>query len=77
MERARLFKSGNSQAVRLPKSYRFDGGYVWLQRVGSAVMLIPVDDAWSLLEESLALFTDDVFAEREQPPQAARESAFA
>jgi antitoxin VapB len=38
---AKLFKTGRSQAVRLPKKYRFDGDEVYIQRVGAGVMLLP------------------------------------
>lgn len=46
---ARLFKSGRSQAVRLPKEFRFEGDSVLVHREGSAVILEPVRDwpeAW-------------------------------
>ncbi|GIV69118.1 antitoxin [Caldilinea sp.] len=39
METARLFYSGSSQAVRLPKEYRFDGDRVYIKRLGNAVIL--------------------------------------
>ena len=41
METARLFKNGQSQAVRLPKDFRFEGEKVFIKRVGNAVVLIP------------------------------------
>jgi antitoxin VapB len=76
MESARLFKSGNSQAVRLPKEYRFRGDKVYIKRVGNALMLIPEQDSWQLLVDSLPLFSDDFMAEREQPEAQNREDAF-
>jgi antitoxin VapB len=47
-ERAKIFQNGGSQAVRLPKSCRFDEGQeeVIARRVGKKVILEPVD-AWS------------------------------
>ena len=59
MKRARLFPNGQSQAVRLPKEFRFDGDQVYIQRVGNAVVLLPVDAPWQTLFDSLSLFTDD------------------
>lgn len=44
MDTAKLFKNGQSQAVRLPKAYRFEGEQVYIKRVGNAVMLIPFDN---------------------------------
>jgi antitoxin VapB len=76
MQTARLFKNGRSQAVRLPKQYRFDGDRVYIKRVGSAVILIPFHEPWQSLFDSLDQFSDDFMAEREQPVQQDREAAF-
>ena len=47
-DRAKLFKSGGSQAVRLPKGYRFEGqDEVTIYRVGSRVILEPKRRQWS------------------------------
>lgn len=59
MKSARLFRNGQSQAVRLPKEFRFDGDLVYIQRVGNAVVLLPVDAPWHTLFDSLGRFTDD------------------
>ena len=76
MEQARLFTSGNSQAVRLPKDYRFKGDRVYIKRMGNAIILLPRDDPWQPLREGLALFTEDFMAERAQPTEQARERPF-
>jgi len=45
--RAKLFTNGGSQAVRLPKEFRFDGDEVLVRRVGQAVVLEPfAPSAW-------------------------------
>lgn len=75
METAKLFKNGQSQAVRLPKEFRFQGDKVFIKRVGNAVVLLPYQDSWQSLFESLHQFSDDFMAVREQPVQQ-RESAF-
>jgi antitoxin VapB len=64
---AKLFKNGSSQAVRLPKEFRFEGDQVWIEQRGDHVILTPYHDRLSLLKESLALFTDEVYLERQQP----------
>ena len=47
-DRAKLFKSGGSQAVRLPKDYRFaDQEEVLIHREGKRVVLEPVERTWS------------------------------
>lgn len=59
MNTAKIFKSGNSQAVRLPKEFRFSGDEVYIKRVGRGVILIPKDEPWELFEQSLGEFTGD------------------
>ncbi len=76
MERAKIFQSGRSQAVRLPKEFRFNGSEVFVKRVGNAVVLLPMDDAWDSLAQSLGLFSDDFMIEREQPAEQQREEPF-
>lgn len=76
METAKLFMNGRSQAVRLPKEYRFDGDEVYIKKVGGAVILIPYQTPWNTLLDSLKLFSADFLEDREQPPIEAREGAF-
>ena len=77
MVSARLFTNGASQAVRLPKEYRFEGNEVMLNRIGNIVMLIPKSEAhrWDNLLAGIDLFTDDFLAEPIDPlPVEKRES---
>lgn len=75
MEVAKIFKTGRSQAVRLPKKFRFDSNEVLIQRLGDAVVLVPKDAAWKTFLEGLNSFSDDFFAEgRDQGVQQERES---
>jgi antitoxin VapB len=76
MDSAKLFKSGNSQAVRLPKEYRFRGDRVYIKRVGNAILLIPEHDSWQSLLDSLPIFSNDFLAERDQPEAQHREDPF-
>jgi antitoxin VapB len=48
---AKVFWSGRSQAVRLPKEFRFEGSEVRIRRLGPAVLLEPVTEDWTWLEE--------------------------
>ncbi len=68
MDTARLFQSGRSQAVRLPKAYRFAGTEVAVKHFGNGVLLLPVDDPWEMLEAGLAAFEPGFVLTREQPP---------
>lgn len=68
MEKARLFWSGRSQAVRLPKQFRFDGDEVRIRRHGNAVILEPVADDWEWLDALAAKLDEDfVQAAKEEP----------
>ncbi len=64
MRKAKLFKNGRSQAVRLPKEFRFRGSEVFIKRQGNVVVLLPEEDSWETLIESTKLFTDDFMVER-------------
>jgi antitoxin VapB len=56
---ARVFKTGRSQAVRLPKEFRFDTDTVLVHREGSAVILEPVREWPAGYRESFAGVPDD------------------
>jgi antitoxin VapB len=73
MATAKLFWSGRSQAVRLPKDFRFHGKEVRIRRHGNAVILEPVADDWGWLD-AIAGSLDDDFARAvaEQPSEQQR-----
>jgi len=73
METAKLFKNGQSQAVRLPKDYRFEGEEVYLKKVGNTVVLIPIKNSWAPLINSLDEFSSDFMNDRQQPESQKRE----
>ncbi|SFK35766.1 antitoxin VapB [Desulfomicrobium apsheronum] len=73
MQTAKLFNNGRSQAVRLPKELRFSGEDVYVRKIGNMVILLPKDDPWSPLVNSLDQFSSDFMNTREQPPLDARE----
>ena len=66
---AKLFWSGRSQAVRLPKEFRMRGDEVRIRRRGAAVILEPIADDWDWLDEIKGRFSEDFLSEgRNQPP---------
>lgn len=67
METAKIFMSGRSQAVRLPKAYRLSGTEVRIKKIGNALVLIPANDPWQSLFDSLDQFEPGFRLEREQP----------
>lgn len=73
METARVFWSGRSQAVRLPKEFRFDGEEVRIRRHGSAVILEPVTEGWAWLDRLIGPVDEDfVRAAGEEPSEQRR-----
>jgi antitoxin VapB len=76
MQTAKLFLNGKSQAVRLPKEFRFEGDEVYIKRVGDAVVLLPRRPTWQTLFDSLGMFSPDFMVDREQPEQQEREELF-
>jgi antitoxin VapB len=75
METAKLFLNGRSQAVRLPKAFRFEGEEVMIKRVGNAVVLLPHDQSWETLLDSLNHFEASFAIERDQPKAQQKRSA--
>jgi len=71
---AKLFQNGQSQAVRLPKEFRFDDDHVFIKKSGNVVMLIPAKGSWETLMKSLDKFSPDFMSERKQPKTQKRES---
>ncbi|MDP1766692.1 MAG: type II toxin-antitoxin system VapB family antitoxin [Methylotenera sp.] len=76
MKTAKLFQNGQSQAVRLPKEFRFEGDEVIIKRSGNAVVLIPANHSWDTLVDSLDKFSADFMENRHQPAQQKREDLF-
>ncbi len=63
MDTAAIFTVDGNQAVRLPKYYRIDADEVLINRIGSTVILVPKDNPWKGMLESLDMFTEDFPAE--------------
>ena len=74
METAKIFENGRSQAVRLPKKFRFKTDEVVVQKLGEALILVPKEAVWQTFMSGLYGFTDDIFEEgRDQGIQKERE----
>ncbi len=73
METAKIFENGRSQAVRLPKKFRFSGEEVLVQRLGQAVMLVPKEECWQTFLSGIDSFSDDFLEDgRSSEDQAER-----
>jgi len=71
---AKLFMNGHSQAVRLPKEFRFDGNEVEIRQVGESVVLTPLVNRWKAMFDKLdeLRISEDFMAERDQPAEQER-----
>ncbi len=74
MQTAKLFTNGRSQAVRLPKECRLPGSDVYVKKFENIVIIIPKDDPWASLIDSLERFSDDYMSDRNQPARQKREA---
>lgn len=63
MQHARVFQSGNSQAVRLPKDFRLEVEQVEIFRRGDEIVLRPVPENAALLFDALASLPEDFMAD--------------
>ena len=73
METAKLFANGRSQAVRLPKAFRFDGNEVYIKKFSGGVLLIPKDTTiWDAWEQNLMKYDEPFILERNQPEMQTR-----
>ena len=70
METAKLFRTGRSQAVRLPKAFRFEGEAVRISRVGQKVVLEPLEQGWDWLDGVVGQTSPDFMKEGREQPEA-------
>jgi antitoxin VapB len=73
METAKVFANGASQAVRLPKKYRFSDSEVYVKKVSNVVYLFPKTDLWETFIEGVQGFSEDFMEEgRDQGVERSR-----
>ena len=65
---SKVFTSGNSQAIRLPKEYQVDDKELFIQKIGNTIILFPKKNPWESFERSLNEFSDDFMADGRQQP---------
>jgi antitoxin VapB len=74
MNTAKVFQSGNSQAIRLPSEFRLDTNKVYISRQGTKIIIEPIEPNFDSLESILDRFSTDMTIERNQPPVQERDS---
>ena len=65
----KIFSSGNSQALRIPKEFRTNLKEMEIEQVGNVYVISPVDDPWAAFKASVNMFTDDFMADGRMQPQ--------
>ena len=63
----KVFQSGNSQALRIPKEVRTDKEEFFIRRFGEGYVIYPVDDPWFPVRETMGTFPKDFLSDRNQP----------
>ena len=61
LKTAKILKNGNNQTVQLPEDFILGSNEVYIQKIGSAVLLVPKEKIWETFMEGINGFTDDYF----------------
>jgi antitoxin VapB len=70
MDTGKLFMNGRSQAVRLPKKYRFEGNEVLIKKTDAGVLLIPkTKSQWEVWKSNLMKYDSPFMEKRNQPEE--------
>ena len=67
MYTAKVFQSGNSQAVRIPKELQTTEKEFIIRKSGNCLFLLPVDDPWALLRQVFDSKEEELSFDRDQP----------
>ncbi|KPA18681.1 virulence factor [Candidatus Magnetomorum sp. HK-1] len=77
MKIAKIFMNGRSQAVRLPRAFRFDSSEVYIKKISSGVLLIPkAHSPWETWEQNLMKYETPFMNERNQPQKQQEREGF-
>jgi antitoxin VapB len=76
MKKTTVFVNGRSQAIRIPKEYRFNDKEVFIDKIGSVLRIMSIKNSWSPFLESLNNFSEDFMKNRNQPEEQKREDIF-
>ena len=69
MHSTKVFISGNSQAIRLPKEYQVEEKEMYIKKVGRTIILFPKKNPWETFERSLSEFSEDFMETGRKQPQ--------
>lgn len=63
----KIFKNGNSQALRIPQEMRTDKKEYCIAKIGEIYIAFPPDDPWASVRQVIGTFPEDFMPEQEQP----------
>jgi len=61
MVKSKTFMSGRSQAIRLPKEYRFANEEIYINKIDDVVIIVQKDKLWDVFEKSVHKFSDELY----------------
>ncbi len=67
MYTAKVFQSGNSQAIRIPKEIQTNNTEFIIRKIGDCYFLLPPNDPWALLKQTIGSLDEDISFDRDQP----------
>ena len=70
---AKVFMNGRSQALRLPKEFRFDTDEVYISKQGDKLIISPKKPTWDTFFDTISAFDDDFLSDREDSLPQERE----
>ncbi|MBR0463854.1 MAG: AbrB/MazE/SpoVT family DNA-binding domain-containing protein [Clostridia bacterium] len=63
----KVFKNGNSQAIRLPQEMRTNKKELYITKLGNVYVAFPADDPWMPTKQAIGSFSEAFMEERNQP----------
>lgn len=70
---AKVFMNGRSQAIRLPKEFRFETDTVYLRKEGKDVIISAIETNWDVFFDQASAFDDNFMSETRDLPAQQRE----
>ena len=67
MATTKIFKNGNSQALRIPSEMHTDRRDYIIKRIGETYIAYPAEDPWHPLRQVIGTFPEDYMLDRDQP----------
>lgn len=67
MMTTRVFKNGNSQAIRIPQELRTEENEYCINKIGEIFIAYPAKDPWAPVRQVIGTFSEDFIADRNQP----------